>query len=198
MLRTQLSASGITIMHSDEEADVDIVSSALTVANTCPVTLFGEDTHLLIFLLWHFNPSPHHLVHLYSNSSKTAVNIRKVEAVTQWWADTFKFCNTYLLWLWYHIKLSFCRIMYSIKKFFEKPRIPKSVEDLFISIRERRHIASWREKATSSVKWQEGENSWWASFYINIMKKRQDRFNIPWKLKFVYLLEMLHCSMCFG
>ena len=77
MLGTQLSASGITIMHSDEEADVDIVSSALTVANTCPVTLFGEDTHLLILLLWYFNPSPHHLVHLYSNSSKTAVNIKK-------------------------------------------------------------------------------------------------------------------------
>ena len=51
MLGTLLSASGISVMHSDGDADVDIVSSALTVANTCPVTLFGEDTDLLILLL---------------------------------------------------------------------------------------------------------------------------------------------------
>ena len=52
MLWTQLSASDISVMHSDGDADVDIVSSALTVAKTCPVTLLGEDTDLLILLLW--------------------------------------------------------------------------------------------------------------------------------------------------
>ena len=50
MLGIQLSASGISEMHSDGDADVDIVSDALTVAKTCPVTLLGEETDLLILL----------------------------------------------------------------------------------------------------------------------------------------------------
>ena len=57
MFGTQLSASGISVKHSDGDADVDIISSALNVANTCPVTLLGEDTDLLIVLLWHLNLS---------------------------------------------------------------------------------------------------------------------------------------------
>ena len=78
MFGIQLSASGISVMHSDRDADIDIVSSDITVANTFPVTLFGEDTDLLIILLlWHFNPSLHHPVHLYSNSSKTTVDVKK-------------------------------------------------------------------------------------------------------------------------
>ena len=64
-------------MYSDRDAHVDIVSSALTVASTCPVTLHGEDTDLLIHLLWHFSPSLHHPVHLFSNSTKTDVDIKK-------------------------------------------------------------------------------------------------------------------------
>ena len=44
MLGTQLSASGISVMHSDGDAGVDMVSSALTVATTCPGTLLGEGT----------------------------------------------------------------------------------------------------------------------------------------------------------
>ena len=75
MFGTQLSASGISVMHSGGDADVDIVSSALTVANTCPVTFLVEDTNLLIILLWNFNPPLHHHVHLHSNSSKTAADI---------------------------------------------------------------------------------------------------------------------------
>ena len=75
MLGTQLLASDISVMHSDGDADVVIVSSAIIAPNTCPVTLFGEDNDL-IFLLWHFNPSLHP-VHLYSSSSKTAVDIKK-------------------------------------------------------------------------------------------------------------------------
>ena len=75
MFGTQLSASGISVMHSGGDADVDIVSSALTVANTCPVTFLVEDTNLLIILLWNFNPPLHHHVHLRSYSSKTAADI---------------------------------------------------------------------------------------------------------------------------
>ena len=60
MFRTQLSASGISVLHSDGDVDVNIVSSALIIASTCPVKLPGEDTDLLILLLWHFNLSLHH------------------------------------------------------------------------------------------------------------------------------------------
>ena len=52
MFGTQLSASGISVMHSDGDADVNIVLSATPVAKTCPVTLLGEDPNLLIVLLW--------------------------------------------------------------------------------------------------------------------------------------------------
>ena len=77
MLGVQLSASCSSIMHSDGDADVDVVSSALTVANTCPVTLLGKDTDLLILLLWHCNLSLHHPVHLCFNSSNTTLDIYK-------------------------------------------------------------------------------------------------------------------------
>ena len=46
MLGIQLQASGISVTHSDGDADVDIVF-----ANTCPVALFGKDTDLLMLLL---------------------------------------------------------------------------------------------------------------------------------------------------
>ena len=55
MFGTQLSASGINIMHSDGDADLNIVSSALTFPKTCPLTLYAEDTDLPIFLLGHYN-----------------------------------------------------------------------------------------------------------------------------------------------
>ena len=67
----------VSLMHSDGDADVDIVFNALTVANTCPVAILGEDTNLLILLRWQFNPSLHRPVKLYCNSSKTAAGIKK-------------------------------------------------------------------------------------------------------------------------
>ena len=41
ILGTQLCTSGISVMHSDRDADVDIASSALTVAKSFPVTRLG-------------------------------------------------------------------------------------------------------------------------------------------------------------
>ena len=130
MFGTQLSASGISVKHSDGDADVDIISSALTVANTCPVTLLGEDTDLLIILLWHLNLSLNHPCAFVFQFQKNGCWYQEVQAVTQWWADTFKSCSTYLLWWWYHIKVAFWYMTYSITKILEKSRIPKSIEDL--------------------------------------------------------------------
>ena len=143
-------------MHSDGDADVDIASSAITAPNTCPVTLFGEDTDLLIFLLWHFNPSLHP-VHLYSSSSKTAVDITRSkqllsDELTHLHLAIHTFCDCDIT-----SKLHSVGSRAVLIFFFEKSRIPKS--SLFISIRQRRHIASWKKHSTSSVWWQEGENS---------------------------------------
>ena len=63
-------------MHSDGDADLDIVSSVLRKASNGAVTLIGEGTDLLVLLLWHYNSSLHHPVYLYSNTSKTAFDIR--------------------------------------------------------------------------------------------------------------------------
>ena len=76
MRGTHLSASDIKVMHSDGDADVDIVSSALTIAYICSVTSLGEETDLLFLRLWQYNPSLHHPEHLYSNSNKTAAYIK--------------------------------------------------------------------------------------------------------------------------
>ena len=76
MFGTQLSASGINLMHSDGDADLNIVSSALTFAKTCPLALLGENTDLSI-LLWYYNLSLNHPIHLYFDCSETVVDIKK-------------------------------------------------------------------------------------------------------------------------
>ena len=77
MLGAQLPASGISVIHSDGDTDVDVVSSALTVAKTWPVLFLREGTDPLILLFWHYNPSLHQPVHLHSNSNKIFLNIKK-------------------------------------------------------------------------------------------------------------------------
>ena len=138
MLGTQLSASGMSVMHSDGDVDVDIVSSAITVTNACLVTLFGEDTNLLI-LLWHFSQSLHHPMQLYSNSSKTAVDIKKSkqllsDELTQLNRAIHTFCGCDIT-----SRLHSIGSYTVLQKFMKKSKIPKSIEDLFISIRQRRH-----------------------------------------------------------
>ena len=51
MLGNQLSDSGINIMHSDGDADVDIVSSVLRQARSCAVILGGEGTTIYQFTI---------------------------------------------------------------------------------------------------------------------------------------------------
>ena len=103
-------------MHSDGDADVDIVSSALTLTNIHPVTLLGEETDLLIILLWHYSLPLHHPVHLYFNSSETAVDIKKSKQLL---SDELTHSNLAIV-----VGLSFCWITNSITKIFEKSRIP--------------------------------------------------------------------------
>ena len=52
------------------------------------------------------------------------------------------------------MKVAFSWIKYSITKTSEKSKISKSIEDLFISIRQKRYIASWRENSTFSARWK--------------------------------------------
>lgn len=51
MFGTQLPASGIGIMDSDGDADLNFVSRVLAVAKTCSLSLLAKDTNLLILLL---------------------------------------------------------------------------------------------------------------------------------------------------
>ena len=53
MLGSQFPASCLSVMNSDGDAGMDIVSSALTIAKTCLITFLGENTDLLILLYWH-------------------------------------------------------------------------------------------------------------------------------------------------
>ena len=77
MFGTQLPASGIGIMDSDGDADLNFVSRALAVAKTCSLSLLAKDTNLLILLLYYYNLLFHHPVYLYSDSSKTTVDIKQ-------------------------------------------------------------------------------------------------------------------------
>ena len=45
------------------------------------------------------------------------------------------------------------------QKSWENQEFRNLLRTFFISIRQKRHIASWRENSTSSARWQEGENS---------------------------------------
>ena len=50
-------------------------------------------------------------------------------------------------------------------KVFEKSRIPNSIEDLSIAtMRQKKTYCNLEKKTTSSVRWQEGENFWWAYY----------------------------------
>ena len=68
ILGQKLVDSGIKVKHSDGDADSDIIFSALTQASKSSITVVGEDTDLLILLLWHYDPSRHYPVYIYSNT----------------------------------------------------------------------------------------------------------------------------------
>jgi len=44
---------GCHVIHADGDADVDIVKAAITMSSYKSTTLIGEDTDLLVLLLYH-------------------------------------------------------------------------------------------------------------------------------------------------
>ena len=77
MLGNQLSDSGINVHAFRWRCRCGYCIQCPAAGRSCIVTLVGEDTDLLILLLWHYNSSVHHPVYLYSNTSKTAFDIKK-------------------------------------------------------------------------------------------------------------------------
>ena len=67
VISTEVKKAGCYVFHSHDDADVDIVKLAVQSSLECPVTLIGEDTDLLVLLLYHVdvNSKP-----LYFKSSK--------------------------------------------------------------------------------------------------------------------------------
>ena len=65
MLGEKISDAGISVIHADSDADTLIISTALDIAETSPVTVAGEDTDLLILLLYHYRCDIHKSVFLF-------------------------------------------------------------------------------------------------------------------------------------
>ena len=72
MLGQQLTNAGIEVQHASNDALEKSQQKG-------PVTVVGEDTDLLMLLLYHYQIGIHSSVYLYSNASKTAWNIEQAK-----------------------------------------------------------------------------------------------------------------------
>ena len=100
-------------MHSDGDADLDIVFNALTIAKTFPMALFrrrNQPANSSFLALNSAISSPRALViwiekRLLISRSSSSYSL---------WPGTVNSWNTCLLWLWYHIKVAkvyfFCQV----------------------------------------------------------------------------------------
>ena len=70
MLRRYLQLSGCQTNHSPEDADLLIVQTAVSSANTKNTVLVGEDTYLIIILCFYTNLEAHDLL-MYSQTKST-------------------------------------------------------------------------------------------------------------------------------
>ena len=55
MLSSKLEKAGSTIIHAKSDADTLIVKSAIDSAQACPTVVIGDDTDLLVLLIYHVN-----------------------------------------------------------------------------------------------------------------------------------------------
>lgn len=53
MIADRLRQKVIHVIHAERDADVDIVTTAVTMSSDKSTTLIGEDTDLLVLLLYH-------------------------------------------------------------------------------------------------------------------------------------------------
>ena len=137
MLATKLSGSGISLMHSDGDADLDIVSSV--------EFLFFRTT-----ICHFFNPCiciPIPVKRLFISRSPSSYSLMS------WHSQLLQYMPFVVVIT--HQGSILLRHMHYCKTFWKSLSIT--------IIRQKSNIASWREKCTSSARWQEAENSWWAS-----------------------------------
>ena len=79
LLGSQIENEGIKVQHASGDADLPIVAAALEIASKTSVTVVGEDTDLLVLLLYHYVITSHKEVYLFSNISKKAWDIKKAK-----------------------------------------------------------------------------------------------------------------------
>lgn len=80
LLDNSLQANGFDTRHAVGDADCMIVQTTLDNAQETDTVLVGDDTDLLVLLLYHVK-SEHHKVYFKSSSSKTEARIWKIQAV---------------------------------------------------------------------------------------------------------------------
>jgi len=61
LIGEQLSKNDCTVVHADGDADVMIMKAAIESSKTAVTTLIGEDTDLLLLLLYHYCPANHNI-----------------------------------------------------------------------------------------------------------------------------------------
>ena len=97
ILGNQTSVTGKSVHHSDADAGFTIVSNAVALAKYFPVTIIGEDTDLLTLRLHHFKDQLHHLFYLFSNTTKTVLDIKSKlkpkKEVVESTLETHKLCE---------------------------------------------------------------------------------------------------------
>ena len=55
MLSSKLEKAGSTAIHAKSDTDTLIVKSAVDSAQACPTVVIGDDTDLLVLLIYHVN-----------------------------------------------------------------------------------------------------------------------------------------------
>ena len=76
----RLRQKGCHVIQAEGDADVDIVKAAVTMCISCSTTLVGEDTDLLILLLYYYNVNNRDL---YFRSDKGKPTVYKVRVLKQ-------------------------------------------------------------------------------------------------------------------
>lgn len=77
LLGKRLEETEVKVHHAESDADVMIVQTAITQSATNEVVVIGEDTDLLILLLYHADPEKHN-VYLKSEQKQTSVKKVKI------------------------------------------------------------------------------------------------------------------------
>ena len=82
MIAGRLENKGCHVVHAEGDADVDIVKAAITMSSFQSTTLIGEDTDLLVLLLFYAESSSHDL-YFRSDKNKDKFRVYNIKILKQ-------------------------------------------------------------------------------------------------------------------